>query len=1139
MALLGASIAVSLQDEATDFFDTGTVAAEPEVSQPAAEEPDAPDPVAGLPTVDIAGVALTQEQLEETIKYLAACKGNQVKNPLVMMGSPLASVDYLGIAAQEIALDPTLRKGNAKTKKAFLRHLYKKLAEFGTSTPQPATPEATSFQKLVDFYSSKPSKDAGEDEHEDAGQEKPTEDHTPPAAPPSPTLFQGYVAAGTNPLFWTPAAREAFIEHYGLDKTGVCGSCYTFACAHTFVYERINHRLAELKREAAQEAINAALALTFTPADPQPQLGGFHPKTVLVDQHGDRWLFKPAPNGKAFRSEVEHGAHRLARAWGFPTAESRLITHDGQYGQLQRMFVETGNFAGITGKAFTTFSVRQLIAVACEHALDWGLDNDDTKGDNLIVTEHGQVIGVDKARSWLYYGGWDGLSSHDSANSNAPLVYTELYRAIKAHDLDKETVDIIYRAVIAKARKMSTLPDATLAGIIGDAVANRAHFAPPSYRAAVPGAPANADELVIAATARKNSLADDMRALWARVYADAGWEPPSWPEPELGYNAQGEPMFAGLHSPGLHESVTRTKCYGTPTFVSGTAVEDAHILLWREREKATGVFRVRGQLKIRDTAPAYMSLVAWCEKHATVIQGPKHGAGSDVLPNSNWYWAVVKANRDCGESWNYGYLGQALKKITAQAAEAAVVLQTTGDDEYGRQAAIVAMCEHYREAIEDIIDKRKHIKPYEPILDAGYTAFEWVPKAPPVPKLPDNVTVELRAASRAAASRTVTVKLADDGELDLDGTVLYNNDFGMDHGQYGRMYLVTLPTGEQIEFRGGKDVTSETLRGLIQFTVPDQATTTESLRRIDSQLALMGLALAPADRTDLELFYWRHLRGVLGARSDSKPAAGHDTYRPFWAAVTEADKATDRGTELGLWRQAFAALPGGERIPGLVEAGGHLPRFLHLDQRRPEQPCGKPHWMRFDVTQEQINAKSCLGTAFGHGPHYVMATGAAMSTEARIRTFAMYKPGASSCSDLNRGSGDFTFTRQNYDAEDGLSFNVYFRPDALARTTTYTFNGDNYGRASYRPRLSHFGWDEHTGCKDTGNETMVKYAMSLLDDVEVLVFNDAKSRQKAIKQLAGHGITQIRGMAVTERLITGTGQQRQIALERARRARKP
>ena len=238
---------------------------------------------------------------------------------------------------------------------------------------------------------------------------------------------------------------------------------------------------------------------------------------------GTQWQFKPA--AKEFRADAEHAAALLGRLWGFQTPESSITSDAGQYGQVQRLVdaigdLEYGQEVGwydVAPIPWSSLSAEQVSDIACEHVLDWALDNDDSRASNYLRTADGRIVGIDKGRAFVSFGHWEGLAADKRADERSAQVSTSLYAAIRSHAIERSTADIAYRAVMARATRMSATPDSKVAYIVGSGTSSRPSF----------GLPGNQADLIAAVLARKATLAADFSALWARVYAEAGWTLPA------------------------------------------------------------------------------------------------------------------------------------------------------------------------------------------------------------------------------------------------------------------------------------------------------------------------------------------------------------------------------------------------------------------------------------------------------------------------------------------------------------------------------------------------------------------------------------------------------------------------------------
>jgi hypothetical protein len=151
------------------------------------------------------------------------------------------------------------------------------------------------------------------------------------------------------------------------------------------------------------------------------------------------------------------------------------------------------------------------------------------------------------------------------------------------------------------------------------------------------------------------------------------------------------------------------------------------------------------------------------------------------------------------------------------------------------------------------------------------------------------------------------------------------------------------------------------------------------------------------------------------------------------------------------------------------------------------------------------------------GPIGVLATGMAASTETRIRQLAIWKPGNSSTEDMKSGSSSFVFSRQNMSTDSWPT--VRLSPRVLTRSHNYAFDDDQYGRIVRRREYAPFDFTAMSALNGCHNELLIKNAVSLLDDIEILTFHSTSHRDAAVATLATLGITQIRGVPVHIRFI--------------------
>lgn len=879
-------------------------------------------------------------------------------------------------------------------------------------------------------------------------------------------------------------------------------------------------------QDVRSEQLRKGLELTFITAPDQPKLSGYHTKTVLLDQHDRRWLFKPAAEGRRFRADVEHHVHRLARRWNYATAASMLIEHDGVFGQVQRLFDVAHDLAGWTGKDFLKLTPTQLSQLAREHTLDWAIDNDDTHGENIIVTKAGDVIGIDKGRGWRYFGAWPGLAGTNTANTNCQLIYTSLYNAIAAGHFEQAVIDGIYRDVIAQAHRMQRLPDDVLTELITAAQEHRPHFNPPTYQKACPTAPTNLDELTAAAVARKNNLAQDMQHLWAIIYGRAGWTPPDLDQPTApARNALGQQLYSGPHDPGWHTAAMNSRNYGTATLVADPHIADASILLWRERHYTDGLY-ARGSFKVRK-GKVFEAMHDYCTAQTVKYEPTSNIKGEHFSPEYeadyntfvDIFQAIITAQA-AGTSVTDTALRDKLVALRTKFSDRNTELGPAPEEpddpdrrHYAERRITSRYAVYCRSAIEIMVYN------YQVYSADAFPPIFYLPK----PKHADDstgTTFTRQPCARPQSSTTTAPKLDDNGDL-VVGNSAITDTANTAQGQAGAMTVITLPTGERIEFRSDKrDNVAPTYHGNVEFTVPDIGNLAESMQHITTQLTTMGCPLTPATTQSLEQHYWTHLTEIIRNRNDT----GANPYFTLRVRLEALDKTDDPAERLRIQRKAFTELvdvqvgkPG--HVQAFIDGGEHLPRFMHMDLRAPANPCGRPYWERPDVRDTVWRAK-CMPTAcYRNGPILAARTGNSLSTEARTRILGLWKAGMSSTSDLQYGSGGYVFTRQNATDPSTFSSNgVLFNPRILLRTHNYAYGSDYYGKTDMRKVHAAWQFDTMTGHVASNNELMVKDALSILDDIELVILNSTDERREILKLYAGFGITEIRGVPLKYRL---------------------
>lgn len=870
---------------------------------------------------------------------------------------------------------------------------------------------------------------------------------------------------------------------------------------------------------------------TFTKSKAQKKLDGFGEKFFVDDEKGEKFLFKVAK--EEFRPYVEDAAHQAASLFGFTPAQSIVTKVDGQLGQIQSLIDHTKEIKGTAPQDLTD---QQLQDVLREHVLDWAMDNDDAHDQNFLITPGGRVIGIDKGRAWVHFGK-NQLNRHH-LSSNAHLYYEDVYNAIASGNIDSERVQKAYKAVLKRAQMMSKVSDDEYRKILEYAFAKRPGYGTTSA--------SSKDELIEHVLARKNNLVTDFEKFWTDLLSDAGVSKPA-PSSKV------EDQFHTGFSAELLDDVATAGSHGHATFFGGKELEDSHIML-QETHGKSGTF-LQGQGQLRSDADS--KLTQWLKQHSktkvgangntpdetldpkSIVAGPKES----VLYDQILQGVKTIAHHKMDQQFNVDKvlkLENALKDIDATLKKydvnAANASESWFPKEPKKAAKYLEMLKSYKATAEAALEaKNSAEKPN------AFSRFTYVPEPEdddkvPTLKIPPNVTVELRDSQYAVSSLDKkTGKLTDSKEI---GSGHY-------HLQFGQEYVVKFQDGVEISYRpwSSNYSNSKSQQGQLRFRIPENHGSKEAaLEQVLTQLRHMGLAMDDSSDEDLELLYWRHLYGIMNGRAD-RNTGKQKSVQDEVKKLKLLEPGMDPETETQLWRKAWGAYKGQALVDKWISEKGYLPKFTKANIHDHENDHGRPHWMRFDVDYDALKKKAKLSVANISGglgisgysdekATQVAQSGGLLPTEERTRVLGKAMGGASSHADSSYGSANFVFLRQNIDHQ--ATVNVYIDPMVHARTSTYAFDSDHYGNIEHRAGSAHFDFDTMTGHTYTGNEILVKYGISILDDVQVLVFSTPEARAAAIKFYADLGITTIRGVPIGDIFVTKAQQKTAVAQAKER-----
>ncbi len=149
------------------------------------------------------------------------------------------------------------------------------------------------------------------------------------------------------------------------------------------------------------------------------------------------------------------------------------------------------------------------------------------------------------------------------------------------------------------------------------------------------------------------------------------------------------------------------------------------------------------------------------------------------------------------------------------------------------------------------------------------------------------------------------------------------------------------------------------------------------------------------------------------------------------------------------------------------------------------------------------SVSSFLDTALGDN-------GAMISTVEKLRA-GITPGGMSPAEDMNSGGATYVFTRiKKLPTASSGEPGLYFKKQLLRRMDAISYNHDCYGKVKDDFVSQNRGADPGRGrafSRNSSNETILKYSVTLLDNLECIVVRGQTEREKVLAVFRKHGIS--------------------------------
>ncbi|MHB1000773.1 MAG: phage head morphogenesis protein [Armatimonadota bacterium] len=823
------------------------------------------------------------------------------------------------------------------------------------------------------------------------------------------------------------------------------------------------------KKGSEFDTVDDAWSQTGKPSkfkyDGKANVGGAHEKEFWLDESGDKWMFKPvAKPSDAFIAHGEEVGYKIGRLIDPDAIEVRVITLNGRTGSIQKWKTNLAAKYDFSGVDVIDMLPDELASMQREHVIDWLISNHDGHCKQFLRSKDGKVYGIDKGQLFKFLGS-DKL--HIDYHPNQVCGEQEPF------------YNTIFRAV--KGGKVKTDPYVTLRYIREvEKISDDDYLA--LLRPYVDGRFGN-DELkkkafYDLALSRKHNLRSDFESFYSDVLHQPGFR--------FDDIAPDKPIISariGKAEEEIIHDVQRLGWQGKCLPIDETDIEDQNALIFTEK---TGKGeRTVIKLKLRPEAqPAVLEKLRSAERQIVKIGEPlqEDDFADDILA------AVKTANHHAGDgSYNQGTLDKASKHLSTLRKLA------KSDDPDTK-----AMADDYitwLKKVDNAVSKKNAIP-------EKFTQY-----------LKKHASDTKKTGSDFTTRKTkvyLTKRSISKGELGVESEASdITSMFGKRPMPDGEQYEIDFGDGVKAVYRpwGSKNLYAHS--GELEMVIPERPDAKSVDMALD-RMEQIGIKANVASPEDAEIMYLHKQAYVTKSDRDqeyTKMISGLDNRN---ASKTERVQTMRTFWEKRLGVRDITKMPGYDPVG----------EYQHGFKDR-SITGGYRHQYRFDISDEQLekdmagyslyhnltNGSSMSGfldTALGNN-------GAMISTVEKLRSGVM-PGGMSPEEDMRSGGASYVFTRIRKSplAGGNRDNGLYLKKRLLRRMDAISYNHDAYGKVIDDYVTQHRGFSPKewkSFSSKSGNETILKYSVTLLDNLEHIVVGSATEHKKVMDVFRKYGIS--------------------------------
>ncbi len=839
------------------------------------------------------------------------------------------------------------------------------------------------------------------------------------------------------------------------------------------------------KSDAVWEKFSKSNPFTF---QGRADIEGAHTKYFYHDKQGDKWLFKPV--SEEFRAHGDEVAYRIGRLIDPDAIEVRLIELDvpgrGKIkGSIQKWRTDLAKEFDFRDAVVENLTASELEQLQREHVINWLISNHDAHGKQFLRLKDGQVKGIDLGQLFKFLGD-DHLSIDYHPNKAFGEQEPFFNKVMRAWRDGKIEMDL--HATYKHISRFESITDDAYIELLKPYAERRFSKQPLKLK-----------QFYETALVRKNNLRQDFE----QFYTDLLRKRTKDKKVLFHFDMDGKTLSDGTnikrfkHLPEeaelLVNEAKESGWQGKSLPVDMDDIEDQNVLLYSEKIK--GKNRTVIRMKIRPGAEKKLL--------ANLSTGPGDTIGQaagQILTDDLFYGDILSAVKSINHHINQGDFNFNKSTIEKALSHRATLTKLAGK----RDKDLKSMVRTYLKTLDELDAS---------VSSNGRTkisAFKQYLKKEKLVK-PSGDKIPTIKRTTLYGDQKVVRK----GEINVTHEKVTLSDIHSNFTSEGLEYKIDLGDGVEGIYRPWIKQNYYAHQGQLELRVISDCTP-ESAERLLGGLERLGIEASFSSPADAEYLYL--LKSAYILNEDASPA---------WKKIIKSldTQNASKAERVKALRQFWSDRLG---VKDVTEIPGYDPNgkySIMSSAWKSKKEAGYRHQLRFDISDDQVKRE--LGD---YGLYHRLTNGrdiskildeilehnGAMSSTVEKMRVGIPVGGMSPSSDMGTGGASYFFTRirklPGVGYERGET-GFYFKPHLLRRMDAITYESDNYGKVTGNHVKKHRKVNvkdyKSIASRKSSDETIFKYEVTLLDNLQVVTVNDEAAKRKVLKVFQKHGVNRL------------------------------